>query len=154
MGVQGIVVRIQMHRGYKLKIFVPVRNRFAALLARFRLAREAAIRLVSAFELTDNSSRVRQTNEWASDYLQQVNKIRTSELASQVDALGGSSRVPTRRTSAKKSGFKKSFPIVRKYQLKLKRRLSESQYIGAVEVKVLTSQTPCTSSVGTDTWPE
>ena len=53
MGVQGIVVRIQMHRGYKLKIFVPVRNRFAALLARFRLAREAAIRLVSAFELTD-----------------------------------------------------------------------------------------------------
>ena len=63
MGVQGIVVRIQMHRGYKLKIFVPVCNRFAALLARFRLAREAAIRLVSAFELTDNSSRVRQTNE-------------------------------------------------------------------------------------------
>ena len=154
MGVQGIVVKIQMHRLYKSKIFVPVRNRFAALLARFRLAREAAIRLVSAFELTDNSSRVRQTNEWARDYLQQVNKICTSELASQVDALWGSSRVPTPRTSAKKSGFKKSFPVVRKYPLKLKRRLSENQYIGAVKVKVLTSQTPRTSSVGTDTWPE
>ena len=50
MGVQGIVVKIQMHRLNKSKIFVPVRNRFAALLARFRIAREASIRLVSAFD--------------------------------------------------------------------------------------------------------
>ena len=44
MGVQGIVVqvpcivvkKIQIHRGYKSKIFVPVRIRSAALLARFK----------------------------------------------------------------------------------------------------------------------
>ena len=95
--------------------------------------------LVSVYELIDNLSRIRQTNEWARDYLQQVNKLCTSELASHVDAVRGSSRIPALWTSAEKSGFKKSFPVVRKYQLKLKRRLLENQYIGAVEGQVLTS---------------
>jgi len=94
---------------------------------------------MSVYEFTDNLSRIRQTNEWARDYLQQVNKLCTSEQASHVDAVRGSSRVPAPWASAEKSGFKKSFPAVRKYQLKLTRRLLENQYIGAVEGQVLAS---------------